>query len=137
VLLAAALVAGTLYWLGRGSADEGSGPPELIKAEPGPIKIKPENPGGIDVAGDSETAFATGAGEQVDGQLNLDAVPEQPIARPEPQAAQPHPPNRSRQRRSLFRPLRRVQREVSCSSASTTMWARPMPLGRRSPAVFR
>lgn len=82
VLLAAALVAGTLYWIGRSGADEGAGAPELIRAEPGPVKIKPENPGGIDVAGDSETAFATGAGETVDGELNLDAVPEEAIARP-------------------------------------------------------
>jgi hypothetical protein len=86
VLLAAALVAGTLYWLGRSNASEGTGAPELIKAEPGPAKIKPENPGGIDVAGDSETAFATGAGEQVDGQLDLGAVPEEAIARPRPRA---------------------------------------------------
>lgn len=84
VLLAAALVAGTLYWLGRSNASEATGAPELIKAEPGPAKIKPENPGGIDVAGDSETAFATGAGENVDGQLDLDAVPEEAIARPQP-----------------------------------------------------
>ena len=84
VLLAAALVAGTLYWLGSRNASEGTGAPELIKAEPGPVKIKPENPGGIDVAGDSETAFATGAGEDVDGQLDLNAVPEEAIARPQP-----------------------------------------------------
>lgn len=86
VLFAAALVAGTLYWLGRSGADEGSGAPVLIKADPNPVKVKPENPGGIDVAGDSETAFATGAGEQVDGQLDLGAVPEEAIARPEPKA---------------------------------------------------
>ena len=89
VLLAAALVAGTLYWLGRSNASEGTGAPELIKAEPGPIKIKPENPGGIDVAGDSETAFATGAGEDVDGQLDLSAVPEEAIARPQPKPQAP------------------------------------------------
>jgi hypothetical protein len=89
VLLAAALVAGTLYWLGRSGADEGSGPPELIRAEPGPVRIKPEDPGGINVAGDSETAFATGAGEKVDGQLNLDAIPEEAIARPK--KAEPAP----------------------------------------------
>jgi hypothetical protein len=96
VLLAAALVAGTLYWLGRGNASEGSGPPELIRAEPGPAKVKPDNPGGIDVAGDSETAFATGAGEQVDGQLDLDAVPEEAIARPKAEAeAAPAPEERA------------------------------------------
>lgn len=89
VLLAAALVAGTLYWLGRTGATEGSGPPELIKADPGPYKVRPDDPGGIDVAGDSETAFATGAGEQVDGQLDLDALPETPVARPQPKVAEP------------------------------------------------
>lgn len=89
VLLAAALVAGTLFWLGRSDAGEGSGAPELIKAEPGPAKIKPEDPGGIDVAGDSETAFATGAGEKVDGQLDLDAVPEEALALPK--KAEPAP----------------------------------------------
>lgn len=91
VLLAATLVAGTLYWLGRSSTEEGSGPPELIKAEPGPYKVKPDEPGGINVAGDSETAFATGAGEQVDGQLDLDAVPEAPVERPQPKAAEAAP----------------------------------------------
>jgi len=89
VLLAAALVAGTLFWLGRSDAGEGSGAPELIKAEPGPARIKPEDPGGIDVAGDSETAFATGAGEKVDGQLDLDAVPEEALALPK--RAEPAP----------------------------------------------
>lgn len=34
VLLGVAIVAGTLFWLGR--QDQGSGPPILIKAEPGP-----------------------------------------------------------------------------------------------------
>lgn len=94
VLLAAALVAGTLYWLGRSGGGEGSGPPELIKAEPGPAKVKPDDPGGINVAGDSETAFATGAGEQVDGQLDLGAIPEEAIARPraKPEPAAPAEP---------------------------------------------
>lgn len=91
VLLAAAVVAGTLYWLGKRQAEEGSGPPELIRAEPGPYKIRPTDPGGINVAGDSETAFATGAGEQVDGQLDLDAVPEEAIAKPQPKPAAPAP----------------------------------------------
>lgn len=82
VLLAAALVGGTLYWLGRSQAEEGSGAPELIRAETTPVKVRPADPGGIDVAGDSETAYRTGAGEQVDGQLDLEAVPEQPVALP-------------------------------------------------------
>ena len=89
VLLAAAMVGGTFYWLAQRQRDSGTGPPELIKAEPGPYKIKPGDPGGIDVAGDSETAFATGAGEQVEGQIDLDAVAETPVARPAPEEAEP------------------------------------------------
>ncbi|MFC7536611.1 SPOR domain-containing protein [Sphingomonas sp. GCM10030256] len=89
VLLAAAIVAGTLFWLGRQGSGGGSGPPELIRAEPGPYKVKPTDPGGLDVAGESETAFATGAGEEPDAQLDLDAVPEQPIARPQPREDAP------------------------------------------------
>ena len=84
VLLAAGLVAGTLFWLGRQSGGEGSGPPELIRAEPGPYKVKPPEPGGLDVAGDSGTAYATSAGEETDAELDLGAVPEEPLARPQP-----------------------------------------------------
>ena len=89
VLLAAVVVAGTLFWLGRQSSDGGSGAPELIKAEPGPYKVRPSDPGGLDVAGESETAFATGAGEEPDAQLDLNAVPEEPIARPQPKEDAP------------------------------------------------
>lgn len=89
VLLAAALVAGTLFWLGRQGGNGGSGPPELIRAEPGPYKVKPADPGGLDVTGESATAYATGAGEDPDAQLDLSALPEEPIARPQPKAAEP------------------------------------------------
>lgn len=81
VLVAGALVAGTFFWLGQRDA-EVTGPPELIAAEPGPYKVKPTDPGGLDVAGESETAFQTSAGEDQDAQLDLSAVPEQPIAAP-------------------------------------------------------
>ena len=88
VLLAGLLVAGTFFWLGQ-RGTEVTGPPELIEAEPGPYKIKPTDPGGLDVAGESETAFQTSAGEDQDAQLDLSAVPEQPVAappKPEPKA---------------------------------------------------
>ena len=100
VLAGVAIVAGTLFWLGR--QDKGSGPPQLIKAEPGPYKVRPENPGGLDVAGDSGTAYATGAGEDSDAQLDtskLSEVPdamEEPVAPPtvdeQPKAAEPPKP---------------------------------------------
>jgi len=79
VIAAALLVAVTFFWLGwRGSAD--SGPPEIIHAPPGPYKIKPPNPGGLDVAGESQTAFETSAGEDRDSQLNLSADAQDSVA---------------------------------------------------------
>lgn len=81
VLLAAVLVAGTFFWLGRREAAV-NGPPELIRAQPGPYKVKPADPGGLDVAGESQTAFETSAGEDRDAQLDLSRVPETAAARP-------------------------------------------------------
>jgi hypothetical protein len=73
----------------------GVGAPELIRAEPGPYKIKPSDPGGLDVAGESGTAFQTSAGEDSDAQLDLDALPEQAITRPpDPKRL---PPNETRE----------------------------------------
>ena len=87
VALGAAMVAATFFYLGRRDAVV-TGAPQLIKAEPGPYKVKPTDPGGLDVAGESETAFKTSAGEDADAQLDLSAMPEQPIAKPkeEPKA---------------------------------------------------
>ncbi|HET7708691.1 MAG TPA: SPOR domain-containing protein [Sphingomicrobium sp.] len=88
VLLGAAIVAGTFFWLGRQEAVV-AGAPQLIRAEPGPYKVRPADPGGLDVAGESETAFKTSAGEDSDAQLDLDAIPEAPVARPAKQEPRP------------------------------------------------
>ncbi|MFL6761201.1 MAG: SPOR domain-containing protein [Sphingomicrobium sp.] len=91
VLLAGLIIAATFFWIGRRDT-EISGPPELIKAPPGPYKIKPANPGGLDIKGESETAFETSAGEDKDSQLDLNKLPESPVAKPEkapPPAQQP------------------------------------------------
>ena len=87
VLLAAAMVAGTFFWLGR-SDPAVTGAPELIRAEAGPYKVKPDDPGGLDVAGDSETAFATSAGEDTDAALDLTRCPRPPPP-PEPAPSAP------------------------------------------------
>jgi len=88
VLAAAALVAATFFWLGRRDSDV-LGPPQLIRAEAGPYKVKPTDPGGLDVAGDSETAFETSAGEDKDSQLDLGALTEAPVAKPPPETERP------------------------------------------------
>src|SRR3982750_2214370 len=90
VLLAVLLVGATFFWLGRRNAAV-NGPPELIQAEPGAYKVKPPNPGGLDIAGESETAFETSAGEDKDAQLDLSKVPETPVAKPPKAEPQPAP----------------------------------------------
>lgn len=96
VLAAAAVVAATFFWLGR-QDPAGIGAPMLIRAEPGPYKVKPSDPGGLDVAGESETAFQTSAGEDSDAQLDLSAIPEQPVARPLREEPKRIPPNETKE----------------------------------------
>ncbi len=74
VLLAALIVAGTFFWLGRRGAAV-SGPPELIRAPATPYKVKPPNPGGLDISSESESAFETSAGEDRNSQLDTSKLP--------------------------------------------------------------
>jgi hypothetical protein len=81
VVVAGLILAGTFFWLGRRETVAG-GPPELIKAPPGPYKVKPPTAGGLDISSESETAFETSAGEDRNSQLDLNKLPEAPIAKP-------------------------------------------------------
>lgn len=93
VLLVAAAVAGAFFWIGqRGS--ETAGAPELIRAPEGPYKVTPQDPGGLDVTGESQTAFETSAGQDVDSRLAG-----QPAPSPLPEAEVPPkriPPNETK-----------------------------------------
>lgn len=92
VLVAAALIAATFFWLGR--SDVGvSGAPELIRAPEEPYKIKPQDPGGLDVAGESQTTFETSAGQDIDSRL---AVPGQPQSEPQGEPKR-IPPNETKE----------------------------------------
>ena len=88
VLLAALIIAGTFFWLGHRETSV-SGPPQLIKAPATPYKVKPPNPGGLDISGESETAFETSAGEDKDSRLDLNKLPETPVAKPVKPQPQP------------------------------------------------
>jgi cell division septation protein DedD len=88
VLLAAMIIAGTFFWLGHRETAV-SGPPQLIKAPPTPYKVRPPNAGGLDISGESETAFETSAGEDKDSRLDLNKLPETPVAKPMKQVPQP------------------------------------------------
>ncbi len=89
VLLAGAIVAGTMFWLGRQDPAV-TGAPELIRAEPGPYKVKPVDPGGLDVAGESETAYSTSAGEDPDAALDVRRLPPE-MAQPPAEPTVPAP----------------------------------------------
>ena len=110
VLAAVALVSATFFWLGRRDSAEIGGAPELIRAEAGPYKIKPTDPGGLDVAGESETAFETSAGQDTDAQLDLSELPEAPVAAPKP-AAEPKPDSRATRQGPLSRSRSRAEPE--------------------------
>lgn len=143
VLLAGALVAGTFFWLGRREAVV-NGPPELIRAEPGPYKVKPSDPGGLDVAGESQTAFETSAGEDRDSQLDLSAVPEAAVApppKPKPvaetpaaPAAQPAPAAATGARGSIIQ-LGAFQNRAQAERAWTALSARFPSIGAMNKLV--
>jgi len=95
VLLAGLIVAGTFFWIGRRDAAV-NGPPELIQAPPGPYKVKPPTTGGLDISGESQTAFETSAGEDKDSQLDLNKLPETPVAKPPKEQPKTIPPNETK-----------------------------------------
>ena len=86
-LLAIGVIVGGLYWLGnRNAAGEGN---DIITAERGDYKQRPENPGGMNLSGEGNTSVAASEGAQPRGNLNLNGVAEQPAAPGHPAPAQP------------------------------------------------
>jgi hypothetical protein len=53
--------------------------------------VKPPTAGGLDIAGESETAFETSAGEDKDAQLDLSKVPEAAVVKPPKAEPKPAP----------------------------------------------
>src|SRR5687767_3289770 len=85
IVLAVSIGAATFFWIGRRDAPV-SGTPELIRADPAPYKVRPDDPGGLDVAGESQTAFETSAGEDPDSALDMNKLP-QGVEAPPPEPA--------------------------------------------------
>lgn len=59
----------------RPSAADG----QIIAAQPGDYKVKPDEPGGLKVDGEGAAAIATSAGKAGNGAIDLKAVPERPV----------------------------------------------------------
>jgi cell division protein FtsN len=85
MLAALGLIVGGVYWLKQrmtgGSAT--SGEPVTIAAQPGPIKVRPSEPGGLQVKGQGDSSYAASEGADPNARIDLTAVPEAPIAKPE------------------------------------------------------
>lgn len=91
-LVAIGLIVGGLFWVGNRETGGAGGEPELIAAPEGDYKTKPAEPGGMKVEGEGDTAFAASEGADPKGALDVNAVPEAPVARaPRQQPAQPAP----------------------------------------------
>ncbi|WP_298811953.1 SPOR domain-containing protein [uncultured Sphingomonas sp.] len=86
LLVLGGVIAG-LYRLQAGRGADGSG--ALIAAQEGDYKIKPDDPGGLKVEGEGDTAIATSAGANPNGSIDLKAVPEAPISGTRRATAQP------------------------------------------------
>lgn len=73
-----ALIVGGIYWV-RSGGEAATGDGDLIAAPPGDYKVRPQEPGGMDVQGKGDAAFATSAGAAPEGAIDLNAVPEVPV----------------------------------------------------------
>ncbi len=89
LVLLAAIVGGLFAITSRtregGSSVEVAATPAevpLIAADPGPYKVRPDDPGGMQVEGAGETMYAAGEGANIGGELDPGALPEEPLARP-------------------------------------------------------
>ena len=82
VLIALAAIGGIvggIFWLSNraGPAEGGNG--EVIAAPEGAYKVRPDDPGGMDVEGEGDSAFAATQGADPKGQIDTNAVPETPV----------------------------------------------------------
>ncbi len=90
VLLALAALAAAIFGVTRYQQQQAGGNGELIAAQEGDYKVKPNDPGGLKVEGEGDSAIATSAGKNAgSGAIDLKAVPEAPVTgqHPHPAAA--------------------------------------------------
>ncbi|USI73305.1 SPOR domain-containing protein [Sphingomonas morindae] len=84
-LVALGLVVGGVYWLKqRRQPEVALGDPRTIAAPAGPYKVRPSEPGGMQVAGQGDSSYAASEGVDVNGQIDLSAMPEAPLTKPQP-----------------------------------------------------
>ncbi len=91
VVAAAATFGGVIWFAYQNGRDAGrSGLPPLVKAEPGPVKVKPDNPGGQEIPFQDSTVYdrlGQGNGQKPVIEKLL-PPPEAPVTRAPPEPAQ-------------------------------------------------
>ena len=80
VLLGLALLSAIVFAIVRVQQPRPAEGGELIAAQEGDYKVRPDNPGGLKVEGEGDSAIAASAGANSSAAVDLKAVPEAPIA---------------------------------------------------------
>lgn len=75
-----AIAIGAVWWW-QNREIEPSGTGDLIAAPAEPYKVRPAEEGGMKIEGQGDVVFQTSQGAQVEGALDLNAVPETPVDR--------------------------------------------------------
>lgn len=98
VLLGLVAIAGIVFAVFQFGGQQPGGDGTLIAAQEGDYKVRPDEPGGLKVEGEGDTAIATSAGKGAgNGAIDLRAVPEAPVAgATAPAAKQIAPPKAGR-----------------------------------------
>ncbi|HXH16464.1 MAG TPA: SPOR domain-containing protein [Sphingomonas sp.] len=80
VVLGLAVLAAIIFGIYKLQQRVPSGDGQLIAAQPGDYKVKPDDAGGLKVTGEGDAAIATSAGKSGNGAIDLRGVPEAPVA---------------------------------------------------------
>ena len=85
LVVLAAFAAAIWFAYNRGVETGAALSPPLIRAEPGPTKVRPDEPGGLEVPHQDKLVFETlTPNKLVEGAEHLLPPPEEPVSRPEP-----------------------------------------------------
>jgi hypothetical protein len=80
VVLGLAVLAAIIFGIYKLQQRAPAGDGQLIAAQEGDYKVKPDEPGGLKVNGEGDSAIATSAGKSGNGAIDLRGVPETPVA---------------------------------------------------------